>query len=122
MSEPIPVPPNGGAAFFGFMGVSLALVLASTPLITSDFGAAYGTAKAGTGISSISLWRPNVVMKSLIPVVMAGILGIYGMIVAVIISQRGTIFATKLKTQGNTPKEMGFRTWPRVWSADSAAW
>lgn len=29
MSEPIPVPPNGGAAFFGFMGVSLALVLAS---------------------------------------------------------------------------------------------
>jgi V-type H+-transporting ATPase proteolipid subunit len=52
-------------------------------------GAAYGTSKAGTGISSISIWRPNVVMKSLIPVVMAGILGIYGMIVAVIISQKG---------------------------------
>ena len=31
-------------------------------------------------------------MKSLIPVVMAGILGIYGMIVAVIITQRGTIW------------------------------
>lgn len=31
MNEPIPVPPNGGAAFFGFMGVSLALVLASIP-------------------------------------------------------------------------------------------
>lgn len=29
-------------------------------------------------------------MKSLIPVVMAGILGIYGMIVAVILSQRST--------------------------------
>jgi hypothetical protein len=28
--DPIPVPVNGGAAFFGFMGVSLALVLAST--------------------------------------------------------------------------------------------
>ena len=55
----------------------------------SDFGAAYGPAKAGTGISSISIWRPSVVMKSLIPVVMAGILGIYGMIVAVIISQKG---------------------------------
>ncbi len=40
-------------------------------------GAAYGTAKAGTGISSISIWRPNVVMKSLIPVVMAGILGMF---------------------------------------------
>ena len=61
----------------------------------SDFGAAYGTAKAGTGISSISIWRPGVVMKSLIPVVMAGILGIYGMIVAVIISQRGKPWATQ---------------------------
>ena len=84
-----PVPDNGGAAFFGFMGVSLALVLASIFLSNIDLGAAYGTAKAGTGISSISIWRPAVVMKSLIPVVMAGILGIYGMIVAVIISQRG---------------------------------
>lgn len=54
-------------------------------------GAAFGTAKAGTGISSISIWRPAVVMKSLIPVVMAGILGIYGMIVAVILSQKSTI-------------------------------
>ena len=53
-------------------------------------GAAYGTAKAGTGISSIAIWKPSVVMKSLIPVVMAGILGIYGMIVAVIVSQKGT--------------------------------
>lgn len=30
MSTIDPVPENGGAAFFGFMGVSLALVLAST--------------------------------------------------------------------------------------------
>jgi len=29
MSNIQPVPDNGGAAFFGFMGVSLALVLAS---------------------------------------------------------------------------------------------
>jgi len=61
-------------------------------------GAAYGTAKAGTGISSISIWRPGVVMKSLIPVVMAGILGIYGMIVAVIISQKGTQALIQSKT------------------------
>lgn len=77
-----------GSSFFGFMGVSMALVLASTFFIIQDLGAAYGTAKAGTGISSISIWRPAVVMKSLIPVVMAGILGIYGMIVAVILSQK----------------------------------
>jgi V-type H+-transporting ATPase 16kDa proteolipid subunit len=79
-----------GSSFFGFMGVSLALVLASKIWVNLDLGAAYGTAKAGTGISSIAIWKPAVVMKSLIPVVMAGILGIYGMIVAVIISQKST--------------------------------
>jgi V-type H+-transporting ATPase proteolipid subunit len=30
--------------------------------------------------------KPDLIMKSIIPVVMAGILGIYGMIVAVILS------------------------------------
>lgn len=89
MSEAVADDFVNGSSFFGFMGVSLALVLASKPSFNPDLGAAYGTAKAGTGISSIAIWRPQVVMKSLIPVVMAGILGIYGMIVAVIISQKG---------------------------------
>jgi V-type H+-transporting ATPase proteolipid subunit len=48
-------------------------------------GAAYGTAKAGAGIAGIGIWKPEAIMKSLIPVVMAGILGIYGMIVSVIL-------------------------------------
>jgi len=90
----IVMPQNAGATFFGFMGVSMALVLASNIDTNIDLGAAYGTAKAGTGISSISIWRPGLVMKSLIPVVMAGILGIYGMIVAVIITQKGTSIFT----------------------------
>jgi V-type H+-transporting ATPase proteolipid subunit len=34
--------------------------------------------------------KPELIMKSVVPVVMAGILGIYGMIVAVIIVQRST--------------------------------
>merc|ERR1711881_728700 len=67
--------------FFGMAGVSFALVFA-------NIGAAYGTAKAGSGIASIGIWKPELVMKSLIPVVMAGILGIYGMIVSVILIQR----------------------------------
>jgi V-type H+-transporting ATPase proteolipid subunit len=33
--------------------------------------------------------KPDLIMKSVIPVVMAGILGIYGMIVAVILLGRG---------------------------------
>ena len=50
-----------------------------------DLGAAYGTAKSGVGISSMGVVSPHLIMKSIIPVVMAGILGIYGMIVAVIL-------------------------------------
>jgi V-type H+-transporting ATPase proteolipid subunit len=48
-------------------------------------GGAYGTAKAGLGICSISVLRPDLIIKSVIPVVLAGILGLYGLIVAVII-------------------------------------
>lgn len=36
--------------------------------------------------------KPELIMKSVVPVVMAGILGIYGMIVAVIIYQKSTLF------------------------------
>ena len=37
-------------------------------------GAAYGTAKSGTGIAAMAVMRPEAIMKSIIPVVMAGIL------------------------------------------------
>jgi V-type H+-transporting ATPase 16kDa proteolipid subunit len=50
------------------------------------FGSAYGTAKSGVGIAAMGVMRPELVMKSIVPVVMAGILGIYGLIIAVIIS------------------------------------
>ena len=70
--------------FFGWLGVAAALVLANA-------GAAYGTAMSGIGIGSMSVTRPNLVYKSLIAVVMAGILGIYGLIVAVILSGKVTI-------------------------------
>jgi ATP synthase proteolipid subunit len=50
-----------------------------------DIGAAYGTAKSGVGIASMGVLHPQLVMKNIIPVVMAGVLGIYGLIVAVII-------------------------------------
>lgn len=93
---------------FSALWESVLLSFLPVPLSLSDFGAAYGTAKAGTGISSISLWRPNVVMKSLIPVVMAGILGIYGMIVAVIISQRGMKDFIQVKNTGDYSQRNGY--------------
>uniref|UniRef100_M4CUT5 V-type proton ATPase proteolipid subunit n=1 Tax=Brassica campestris TaxID=3711 RepID=M4CUT5_BRACM len=40
----------------------------------------------GVGVASMGVMRPELVMKSIVPVVMAGVLGIYGLIIAVIIS------------------------------------
>jgi V-type H+-transporting ATPase proteolipid subunit len=51
-------------------------------------GAAYGTAKAGIGISTMGVLKPDLIMKSIVPIVMAGILGIYGLIIAVILIQK----------------------------------
>uniref|UniRef100_A0A8B9VLW5 V-type proton ATPase proteolipid subunit n=1 Tax=Anas zonorhyncha TaxID=75864 RepID=A0A8B9VLW5_9AVES len=51
-----------------------------------SLGAAYGTAKSGTGIAAMSVMRPELIMKSIIPVVMAGIIAIYGLVVAVLIA------------------------------------
>merc|ERR1711918_247055 len=77
-------PPS--APFFGFMGCAAALVFAC-------LGAAYGTAKSGVGVAYMGVLHPDVVMKSIIPVVMAGVLGIYGLIVAVLL-------ASGIKTDG----------------------
>jgi len=50
-----------------------------------DLGSAYGTAKSGVGIASMGVFKPKLVMRNIIPVIMAGIIGIYGLIVAVIV-------------------------------------
>ncbi|XP_061163724.1 V-type proton ATPase 16 kDa proteolipid subunit c-like [Saccostrea cucullata] len=65
--------------FFGSMGATAAIAF-------SALGAAYGTAKSGTGIAAMSVMRPELIMKSVIPVVMAGILAIYGLVVAAVIA------------------------------------
>ena len=49
-------------------------------------GAAYGTAKSGAGIAAMAVSKPELIMKSIIPVVMAGIIAIYGLVVAVLIA------------------------------------
>lgn len=60
---------------------------AASIIRATDMGAAYGTAKSGVGVASMGIMRPELVMKSIVPVVMAGVLGIYGLIIAVIIGQ-----------------------------------
>merc|ERR1719234_1657667 len=65
--------------FFGVMGATSAMVF-------SAMGAAYETAKSGTGIAAMAVMRPEAIMKSIIPVVMPGIIAIYGVVVAVLIA------------------------------------
>ena len=66
--------------FWGWGGAAIALTLA-------NLGSAYGTAKSGMGIASMAVTRPHLAFKSIVPVIMAGILSIYGLIISVLISQ-----------------------------------
>ncbi|GIY01349.1 v-type proton ATPase 16 kDa proteolipid subunit [Caerostris extrusa] len=64
--------------FFGVIGAASAISL-------SAIGAAYGTAKSGIGICAMAVRKPELIMRSIIPVVMSGIIAIYGLVVAVLI-------------------------------------
>jgi len=66
------------AYFFGFMGAACALIFCT-------IGSAYGTAKSGVGVSAIGVQHPSLIMKSTVPVIMAGMIGIYGLIIAVFV-------------------------------------
>lgn len=48
------------APFFGTMGITFAMIFTAA-------GSAYGTAKSGTGIASMAVARPDLVMKAIIP-------------------------------------------------------
>jgi V-type H+-transporting ATPase proteolipid subunit len=93
MSEDSLMPIYG--PFFGVMGSASAMVF-------SALGAAYGTAKSGTGIAAMSVMRPELIMKSIIPVVMAGIIAIYGLVVAALI-------ANNIKEGGAPPNGGGYK-------------
>jgi len=67
------------APFFGFAGVASAMIF-------STIGAAFGTSKSGIGISGLGTFKPELIMKSLIPVIMSGIIAVYGLVVSVLIA------------------------------------
>jgi V-type H+-transporting ATPase 16kDa proteolipid subunit len=56
-------------------------------MILSSWGSAWGTWRAGLGVCHMGIDHPGGIMKGIIPIVMAGVLGIYGLIVAVILTQ-----------------------------------
>jgi V-type H+-transporting ATPase 16kDa proteolipid subunit len=76
-------------------------------IVFTCLGASYGTAKSGVGIAAMGVLRPDLIVKStrlipwppfssfilmltpgidIVPVIMAGIIGIYGLVVSVLIS------------------------------------
>lgn len=67
------------APFLGFAGCAASMIF-------SCVGAAFGSAKSGIGISGIGTFKPELIMKSLIPVVLSGILSVYGLVVSVLIA------------------------------------
>mmetsp|Transcript_24172 Transcript_24172/g.35823 ORF Transcript_24172/g.35823 Transcript_24172/m.35823 type:complete len:205 (+) Transcript_24172:70-684(+) len=68
------------APLFGYLGAASCVILA-------NWGSAWGTWKAGLGVCSMGVNYSKGVIKNIVPIVMAGVLGIYGLIVAVIITQ-----------------------------------
>ncbi|KAI1803725.1 V-type ATPase [Daldinia bambusicola] len=67
------------APFFGMAGIASAMIFGCV-------GAAYGTAKSGIGIAGVGTFRPDLIMKCLIPVVMSGIIAVYSLVIAVLIA------------------------------------
>ncbi|KAL6526047.1 hypothetical protein OROHE_015571 [Orobanche hederae] len=69
------------APFFSFLGGAALIFSCKLPPKVTDIsydagiGAAYGTVKSGVGVASMGVMRPELVMKSIVPVVMAGVLG-----------------------------------------------
>ena len=54
-----------------FMCCTLSSLLGADPKLHS-----YGTAKSGVGISAMSVLRPDLMMKCVVPVIMAGIIAV----------------------------------------------
>jgi V-type H+-transporting ATPase proteolipid subunit len=68
------------APFVGMAGIAAAMIFGC-------IGAAYGTAKSGIGIAGVGTFRPDLIMKCLIPVVMSGIIGVYSLVISVLIAE-----------------------------------
>lgn len=101
----LPATSQRGFSFVRLTGTSIVGVFA----LLSALGAAYGTAKSGTGIAAMSVMRPELIMKSIIPVVMAGIIAIYGLVVAVLIGNGCKFYVVfLLEKRGIIPKILFF--------------
>ena len=73
------------AVFFGLAGAALSAIL-------SSIGAAIGSYKSGTSLAICSSTGSKLGIAGILPLIMAGILNIYGLIVAIFISGNSNYF------------------------------
>lgn len=62
----------------GPLGAALSICLCA-------FGSAYGTVKSASGLFSVGIMKPNMIMKGFFAIIMTGIIGIYGLVVSILI-------------------------------------
>lgn len=67
------------STFFSFLGIACALAFTA-------IGSGYGTAKSAIGVFAVCAMHPEFIYRGLMPIIMAGIVGIYGLVTAVIIA------------------------------------
>ena len=67
------------SSFFSYFGIAIALSFTS-------LGSGYGTARAAIGVFAACSQHPEFIYKGIMPIIMAGIVGIYGLVAGVIIS------------------------------------
>lgn len=67
------------APFFAYLGIGCALAFTS-------LGSAFGTFKSAIGVFTVCAVHPEQIYKGLMPVIMAGIVGIYGLVAAIIVA------------------------------------
>jgi V-type H+-transporting ATPase proteolipid subunit len=67
------------APFFAYFGIGCALALTA-------IGSSFGTFKSAAGLFVVCAVHPEMIYRALMPVIMAGIVGIYGLVAAIIVA------------------------------------
>jgi len=75
---------DASALMAGYSGIFFSITL-------SIIGGGIGSYKAFKGIAHLSLSKPSMIMKNMIPIIMAGVIAIYGLILSVIITGKSNL-------------------------------
>jgi len=67
------------SSIYSYIGIAIALAFTA-------IGSGYGTAKSSIGLFKVCVEHPEQIYRGLMPIIMAGIVGIYGLVAAIIIS------------------------------------